>query len=175
MSGEKWQPWADFSQFRKERLVRAKFEEQWTRFECIYAHYRRWSFLRDEKPRSAEHVEAELTKAAKGQVEDFRGHKLFPCWVNVPEKAMEEPETESRKVVEEIAYRGRVRTLRPLPFRDVTVLGGAELDWMEPNARERSEMREVRQREDRGHEPLPLIVLVAGIRRFVKQADVEKL
>lgn len=175
MNGEWKQRWSDFGVFKKERLVRAKHDEHWTRLECIYAHYRRWSFLRDSKPRSLEYVEGELLKASKGVVQDFRGHKLFPCWINVPEKQEDDDLRSSRSVVEEPVCKGKVRTLRALCFRDVTVLVGAQLDWMEPNSRERAEMREARRRDGEDPAPLPLIVLLGGMRRFVDADSVEKI
>lgn len=176
MTGEWKQRWSDFGLFRKERLVRAKHDEQWTRLECIYAHYRRWSFLRDERARSLEFVEGELFKASKGSVEEFRGHKLFPCWINVPEKREDDDDGQrGTRAAEEVVYRGKVRTLRPLSYRDVTVLQGAELDWMEPNSRERADMRDWRKRDGRESAPLPLVVLVGEVRRHVDANAVEKL
>lgn len=174
MTGEWKQRWSDFGLFRKERLVRAKHDEQWTRLKCVYAHYRRWSFFRNERARSLEFVEGELLNASNGSVQEFRGHRLFPCWIVISNKQDDDGQ-QIASASDEVVYRGKVRTLYPLWYPDLTVPQGVEIDWIEPNSRERANMRDGRRREGRDPAPLPLVVFVGGARRYVDASKVEKL
>lgn len=165
--------WADFDAFKKARLVKAPTEHEWTRFECIYAHYRRWAHLTGMQPRSSEAIEKSLREASKGRFFEHRGQRIYPCWVNVT-AAEEEPERKKKVPSAEVAL-GKVRALERLSFRDVAIEKGAVLDWMEMTESERSDLKDKRVKYSTEQSSNYLVVKFAGLRRYVSTKSVEKL
>jgi len=164
--------WADIGDFVKERIELADNEHDHTRSECIYAHFRRWAFLRGEGPVSAEVFDVRFSKATKLQSYKQGGFNFYPVLLKDPPKKDDDDllfEKPKGRVV-----RGQVRILRAMQFHDESIPVGAVLDWMEASDYEKQNIERM-TKDARNRAMSWLIVEFKGTRRYVPSTNVERV
>lgn len=163
---------AEVKSFVKERLRPVVHDEDHTRISCIYAHYRRWAFLKDLAPYSAKNFETDMARITKREPEEFRGERLYPIQILVIEK---EDENEPKKQEQELPIViGEVEVTTEIQFYQLKVPVGTKLQWLEPTTSERESMRLAASR-DMSSTGGQLVIMLEGKRRMVSTSSIRRL
>lgn len=173
-SWERRKPMAVTKLFFREKLRRAKHQEEEMMLSTIYAHYRKWAFFRDESPYSKDNFERDLRRAIKADPVEFRGDLLFPCFVREVEIEAATEEARERRSKAGPSLLGQVKALHRIVFADAEIPHGTVLDWLEPTEFERADFRQQRASAFRKDEFF-VVVMFKGVRRTIASNLVEKL
>jgi hypothetical protein len=164
--------WADVGEFIKQRVEVAKNEHDHTATECVYAHFRRWAFLRGEGAVSAEVFDVRFSKAMKLQSYKDGEFRFYPVLLKDP-PTKDDDDLEFQKPKGRVV-RGQVRILRAMQFHDNVIQVGTVLDWMESSDYEKQNIE--RMTKDAGNRAMSwLIVEFKGTRRYVPATNVERV
>ena len=162
--------------FFKQRCRRATHHSEWTAGATLYAHYRRWAYLRDNESNSISTFYTKLNKLHGKRRREQHGIDLWPLWIKNKRPKLASA-TRCDCLAPPPAKRGRVRVLQDMSFCDGLLVAGTELDWMEPSVAERHylDLEYRRQQDDGVSVPVSWMVVVFLDRRRRVAADMVEM
>lgn len=167
-------PWADVIKFFKTKTAEAKSEQDWTRVECLHAHYKRWAFFNETNPVSLKTFEERLPPKFRALAEEVCGTRIYPRLIlDPPEPEGDDDDDEIRSVAARSPF-GKVRTVQTMTFCDGVLETGTVLDWVPPSKWESYEIAR-KSGDARDDTQAWLVVVWKDKRRYLDGTHVERL
>ena len=162
MSERPRREWSKVGDFVTTRCARAKHSSEWTSELTLFAHYRRWSYLRELNSVNAATFRQRLDKKHGEIVIEINGHRCYPLIIlDADKKQLKKQAREQQHEPEK--QRGEVRVRCDMLFVDGVLEEGTVLPWL---ATRRAEKQRLKGTND-------LVVKWRDKRRYIRGDDVE--